>query len=362
MKEYATLFICLVSMAFPALSQQKIQPLELWYNQPSKVWEEALPLGNGTTGAMVYGGINREQFALNDHTLWSGYPNPGNKPKGPEILPKVREAIFNGDYDEAGKLWKGLHGPYSDVYLTMGDLFLKFGFPDTLVENYTRKLDLRTAVSTIGFTRDKVNYKRESFISFPDQVMVVKLTSSEQKKISFEAILSSKLHFTVRVVAPDYLVLTGKAPKHVAHRAEEPQQIVYDEAGGEGMNFEIHLKLISKGGSLISSNNSIGIKNADEAVLLMTEATSPCSISWKSWPLTVHKRPKSITASSRVGWHTTTPISGPKHLPQAAKIGTRKGRRAGRPGRWPGPGSAGICGSIISLQATKCSWPKKPGR
>jgi alpha-L-fucosidase 2 len=274
MKKYATLLICLVSIAFPALSQQKIQPLELWYNLPSKVWEEALPLGNGTTGAMVYGGINREQYALNDHTLWSGYPNPGNKPKGPEILPKVREAIFNGDYDGAAKLWRGLHGPYSDVYLTMGDLFLKFDFSDTLVTNYSRKLDLRNAVSTVGFTLGKVDYKRESFISFPDQVMAVKLTASEQKKISFEAILSSKLHYTVKVVAPNYLVLTGKAPKHVAHRAEEPQQIVYDEAGGEGMNFEIHLKLISKGGSLIASNNSIGIKNADEAVLLMTEATS----------------------------------------------------------------------------------------
>ena len=151
------LLISLIALVFTAQSQQKLQHLELWYNLPSKVWEEALPLGNGTTGAMVYGGINREQYALNDHTLWSGYPNPGNKPKGPEILPKVREAIFNGRYEEAGKLWRGLHGPYSDVYLTMGDLFLKFNFADTLVENYARKLDLRNALSTVVFSKEKVN-------------------------------------------------------------------------------------------------------------------------------------------------------------------------------------------------------------
>lgn len=78
MKKYILLLFCLVTIAFPALSQQKIQPLELWYDRPAKVWEEALPLGNGTTGAMVFGGIKNEQYSLNDHTLWSGAPVQGN--------------------------------------------------------------------------------------------------------------------------------------------------------------------------------------------------------------------------------------------------------------------------------------------
>jgi len=268
------LLVCLVSMALQAFSQQKIQPLELWYDRPAKVWEEALPLGNGTTGAMVFGGIKNEQYSLNDHTLWSGAPVQGNKPKGPEILPKVREAIFNGDYGQAATLWKGMHGPYSARYLPLGDLFLKFNFAYTMVQNYRRDLDLHKALSSVVFTNNQVTYKRESFISFPDQTMVIRLSASAGQSISFDAILSSKLHYAVRVEAPGYLVLTGKAPKYVAHRNDEPQQIVYDEPGGEGMNFEIHLKLVTKGGDLTSGNNSIGVKNADEVMILMTEATS----------------------------------------------------------------------------------------
>jgi len=184
--------ICLVSLvaiAFSCQSQKREQLLELWYNQPAKVWEEALPLGNATTGAMVFGGINREQFALNDHTLWSGYPNPGNQPKGPKILSEVREAIFAGDYKIAAELWKGMHGPYSARYLTMGDLLLNFDFQDSLANNYSRKLDLRTAISTVCFSKDQVNYKRESFVSFPDQMMAIKLSTTEKGKISFDASL-----------------------------------------------------------------------------------------------------------------------------------------------------------------------------
>ncbi len=274
MTKTGILLISFVTIAFSSLGKAPQQPLQLWYNLPSMVWEEALPLGNGTTGAMVFGGINREQYALNDHTLWSGSPVPGNRANGPELLPKVREAIFAGDYTKAANLWKGMHGPYSARYLTMGDLFLKFGFNDTLVTNYSRKLDLRNALSTVSFSKDQVNYQRTTFVSFPDQVMVIKLSASEKGKISFNTLLSSKLHYTVQVKAPDYLILTGKAPKYVAHRAEEPQQIIYDEPGGEGMTFEIHLKLIPSGGKLVSGKNSIGVQNADEVVVLMTEATS----------------------------------------------------------------------------------------
>lgn len=268
------LSFCLILSSVMLHAKEKEQLVQLWYNRPASVWEEALPLGNGTMGAMVFGGINREQYALNDHTLWSGYPNPGNKPLGPQILPKVREAIFSGDYEKAALLWKGMHGPYSQRYLTMGDLMLQFDFADTVVENYVRKLDFNSATSTVMFTKDKVDYKRESFISYPDQVMVVKLSATKKRKISFDALLTSPLQSTVQVISPGYLVLKGKAPKHIAHRAEEKQQIIYDGPGGEGMTFEIHLKLISRGGQLVSTENSIGVKDADEVVLLMTEATS----------------------------------------------------------------------------------------
>jgi alpha-L-fucosidase 2 len=136
MKKHIVIILTFSLFAISGYSQQNSQPLNLLYNQPSKIWEEALPLGNGITGAMVFGGINKEQYALNDHTLWSGGPIPGNQPKGPEMLAKVREAIFAGDYLKGAELWKGMHGPYSARYLTMGDLLLNFNFADTLVENY----------------------------------------------------------------------------------------------------------------------------------------------------------------------------------------------------------------------------------
>lgn len=268
------LSLCLILFTFTLQAKEKTQPLELWYDHPAKVWEEALPLGNGTTGAMVFGGINRAQYALNDHTLWSGFPNAGNKPQGPQILPKVRDVLFEGDYEKAAALWKGMHGPYSQRYQPMGDLMLTFDFADSLVDNYTRRLNLQSATSTVRFTKEKVNYQRESFVSFPDQVMGIKLSASRKGKISLNAILSSQLHYTVQVISPGYLVLKGKAPKHVAHRKEEPLQVVYDKPSGEGMTFEIHLKLITKGGQLVSTGNSVGVKNADEVVLLITEATS----------------------------------------------------------------------------------------
>jgi len=274
MSQKSVLFFLIITVLFSCVPKKERPPLVLWYNQPARIWEEALPLGNSITGAMVFGGVGTEQYSLNDHTFWSGEPNPGNVANGPEILAKVRKAINAGNYEEAGKLWRGMHGPYSARYLPLGDLFLKFDFPDTLASGYSRKLDLRNAMSTVGFQDNGVTYKRESFVSFPDQVMAIRLSASEKQKISFEALLSSKLRYEVKVVAPDHLVLTGKAPNYVANRDFEPKQVVYDDLDGKGMNFEIDLKLISKGGEFTSGENSIGVKNADEVIILLTEATS----------------------------------------------------------------------------------------
>lgn len=267
-------FFLLLTVFISCQSSDKKQDLTLWYNQPAKVWEEALPLGNGTTGAMVWGGVSEEHYSLNDHTLWSGAPVPGNVADGPEILKKVRSAIDAGEYEKAGTLWHAMHGPYSARYLPLGDLFLKFDFADSAVTNYSRKLNLQTAVSTVEFQQELVSYKRETFISYPDHVMVIRLSASQKEKISFSTVLSSKLHYQVQVLAPDHLRLTGKAPKYVAHRDYEPDQVVYDSPDGEGMNFEIDLKLITDGGKLTSKVDGIGVQGASEVVLLMTEATS----------------------------------------------------------------------------------------
>jgi len=273
MKNFLIFILVTFVLALSSRAETEQQPLKLWYNQPAGSWEEALPLGNGLTGAMVFGGISTEQFLLNDNTLWSGGPTPGNRENGPEVLSKVRQAVFEENYGKADSLWRGMHGPYSARYLPMGDLFLNFPFDEEKTENYRRSLDLRNALSTVSFGIDGIDYKRESFISHPDQVMVVKLTASEKGKITFDARLTSKLKYNVRVISHDHLVLEGKAPSHVAHRNTEPEQVVY-EPDGEGMTFEVHLKLIATGGDLNSQNGTIGVKNADEVMLLLSGATS----------------------------------------------------------------------------------------
>ena len=264
--------MALSSLSLIALSANA-EPLELWFDNPADAWETALPLGNGRTGAMVFGGLEREHYSLNDHHLWSGGPVPGNE-GSPEILEQVRQAVFEGSYNEADQLWKGMHGPYSARYLPLGDLFLEFPSNENPVGNYKRSLDLRNALSSVSYEQAGVDYKRESFISHPDQLMVVRLSASEAGKISFKAKLTSQLNSTVEVKATNHLILKGKAPAYVAHRSGDPREQVVYEPEGEGMSFEIHLRIFPQGGECLSEEHSIGVTNADEVLLVLATATS----------------------------------------------------------------------------------------
>ena len=249
--------------------------LVLWFDKPAEAWEEAMPLGNGTTGAMVFGGISQERYQLNDNTLWSGYPNAGNNPNGPKYLPLIREAVERGDYALAEKYWKKMQGPYSARYLHMANLFLEFPFEAAQAESYTRRLDLNTASSLVSFKIKGVTFIRESFISFPDKVMVVRLTASRKNSINLHAWMNSKLKYSVEPSSHDELILRGKAPMHVAHRNTEPLQVVYDESNrGEGTKFEIRLKVKTDGGSATQTDSSLRVSDADVVTLYISEATS----------------------------------------------------------------------------------------
>ena len=248
------------------------QSLKLWYDKPSRIWEEALPLGNGRLGAMVFGQVSRERVQLNDNTLWSGFPNPGNNANGPQYLPMIRKAVFDGDYAQAALHWKKMQGPYSARYLTMADLFIDFHFPDSAVTNYKRELDLKTAVHSVTYKHNGITYKREILASFPDSVIVIHLTADKPLALSFEIGLTSKLRYQTKAIAPNHLVLTGKAPKHVAHRPSEPEQIVYDDA--EGMTFEIDVKVKIDGGNLARTDSVIKISKANSVTLYISSGTS----------------------------------------------------------------------------------------
>lgn len=273
MNKYNLLSFLLICTAATVFAQQKPGALKLWYNQPAKIWEEALPLGNGKTGAMVFGRVNKERFQLNDNTLWSGAPDAGNNPKGPASLPLVRKAVFDGEYGKAAEIWKkNLQGPYSARYLTMADLFLDFNLKDSVPTAYHRELDINNALSTVSYTLGGVNYKRETIISYPDKVMAIRITASKPASISFTTSISSKLKYAVTAVAANYLILKGKAPKHVAHRATEPQQIVYDDK--EGMTFEVHVKVKAEGGSTKATGNNITVSKANSVTIYLTDGTS----------------------------------------------------------------------------------------
>ncbi|MEX1238486.1 MAG: glycoside hydrolase family 95 protein [Cyclobacteriaceae bacterium] len=249
--------------------------LNLWYDQPATAWEEALPLGNGKTGAMVFGGISQERYQLNDNTLWSGYPDPGNNPNGARHLPMLRKAVENGDYGLAEKYWKKMQGPYSARYLHMGNLFVDFPFEARHVKNYRRSLDLNTAIASVSFEINNTKYTRESFISYPDKVMVVRITANRKNSISLQTWLNSKLRYKSSAVSSDQLVLKGKAPMHVAHRNTEPLQVVYDDReNGEGMNFEIHVKVKAEGGTVSRTDSSCRVSDASAVTIYLTEATS----------------------------------------------------------------------------------------
>jgi alpha-L-fucosidase 2 len=274
MLKYRILFLGLFFSVITAFAQQKqVSSLKLWYKQSAKVWEEALPLGNGKTGTMVFGRVSRERFQLNNNTLWSGAPEAGNNPKAQASLPVLREAVFTGDYAKAAELWKkNMQGPYSARYLTMADLFLDFNFKDSTTTAYHRELDINNALSTVTYTVGGTKYKRETLVSYPDQAMAIHITADKLNALNFTTEISSKLKYKVVTPAQNYLVLKGKAPKHVAHRASEAKQVVYDEK--EGMTFEVHVKIKAEGGTTKAVGDKLIITKANAVTIYLTNGTS----------------------------------------------------------------------------------------
>ena len=245
---------------------------KLWYNHPASVWEEALPLGNGKIGAMVYGNPLHEVYKMNEGTLWSGYPMDCNNPKAPAVLPKVRKAVNEGDYALASRLWKdNAQGPYTARYLPMCDLMLDQLTKSDKAGNLYRDLDLNTATTTVNYLADGVNYNRTTFISYPDNVMVVRLTADKKKSVSLNLGMNSKLHYKVKAIAHDELVLEGLAPSYVANRDNDPHLVFYD--GKHGMHFMVKVKVFAEGGKLQKGDSTLIVSKANNVVILLKAVT-----------------------------------------------------------------------------------------
>ena len=228
----------------PALSTPSpFEPSILWYNRPAKYWVEALPLGNGRLGAMIFGSYPIEHLQFNEESLWSGYPRDHSNAQAPSYLPKVREAVFAGKYDQADRLVQHMQGPYTQSFLPFGDLFIDFGEARD-VQEYRRWLDLDSATHHTTFRQGEVRYTREGFISAPGNALVYRLTCSQPGALSFSVRMVSPLQGVVQA-SENQLLLTGKAPQQDdPNYLDSKNPIAYGE---EGMTFAARLEVQAQG-------------------------------------------------------------------------------------------------------------------
>lgn len=191
MKQVKCIFL-LLSVYFSLCVYAEDNYLKVWYKQPALEWVEALPIGNGRLGAMIFGGVKEELIQLNEETLWSGRPvdlNPN--PEAVNYLPLVRKALFDEEWGKARDLCHKMQGDYTQSYLPLADLKIEYAFDDSSVESYRRELDIARAINKTIYTKNGIEYKREVFASAPEQLVLVKLSSSKKGALSFSASLSS---------------------------------------------------------------------------------------------------------------------------------------------------------------------------
>ncbi|WP_077154740.1 glycoside hydrolase family 95 protein [Bacteroides bouchesdurhonensis] len=272
--------LIVVALTLMNLSLSAQENLKLWYEQPAKEWVEALPLGNGQIGAMVFGGIENELIQLNEVTLWSGGPQKKNvNPDAYKYLKPIREALAKEDYREATNLCKKMQGYFTQSFLPLGDIRIKQSFGGRVnPSGYVRKLCLDEAIATTEFVVGGVKYTREIFTSAPDSVMVISFTANKPGKLTFDIAMSSLIKNTITVKDNDKLYMNGQVPAHVDpvyhNRPGKPAIEQVDTDGLGGMRFQTILKALPVGGTLQADESGIHVKNADRLTLLLSAATS----------------------------------------------------------------------------------------
>lgn len=251
------------------------QNTKLWYGKPAEEWVEALPIGNGRLGGMVHGGAKYERISLNEDTLWSGSPREADNSEALKHLEESRRLIFEGKYSEAQQVIEDhMLGPWTHAYQAMGDLQLELTHRSQ-VTNYYRELDLRQAIATSRYELDGVTYKRESFVSAVDQVMVIRLTADQPKQIHLHAALSSPLNYTTYKKDNSCIVLEGQAPNYIEpiFVPNEPT-VFYDDE--QGLRFHIELQAITEGeGGYVETHGArLVVGKADSVTILLAAATT----------------------------------------------------------------------------------------
>lgn len=237
----------------------------LWYQNPAKVWEEALPLGNGRLGAMVFGGVADERIQLNESTLWDGYLLDPNDTSSLRALPEVRRLLFEGKNNESIALAEQhMMGQPKGIkpYQSLGELW--FDTPVIKATNYIRSLDLSTAIVTTAYNTDGVTFKREAFISPVDGILVVRITASKKGQVNLALTLKREQDAICKANPLDQssLIFQGKLP--VKDKEGQPR----------GLSFEAQVKAVTNGGKVSVDKGIMHIENANEVTLFVAGATS----------------------------------------------------------------------------------------
>jgi alpha-L-fucosidase 2 len=256
-------FALLLLTAINGFSQGR-SDLKLWYNKPSgNTWENALPIGNGYLGAMIYGNVEKETIQLNESTVWSGSPNRNDNPLALDSLALIRQLIYDGRRKEAERvvnrsiITKKSHG---QKFEPVGSLQLAFDGHQNY-SNYYRELDIERAVAKTSYTVNGVTYTRESLASFPDRVVVIRLTASKPGSISFTAFFTTlQKRATIKTTASKELTIFGTTSDHETVKGM--------------VNYKGIVRMKPEGGSLLANDTSLVIKDANAVTIYISIATN----------------------------------------------------------------------------------------
>jgi alpha-L-fucosidase 2 len=250
----------------------------VWMQRPATLWQDAFPVGNGRLGAMLFGGAKAERIALNDDTLYSGHPRDWNNPGAKAHLPIVRKLVLvDKNYQAADAECHKMMGPWNEAYEPLGDLLIEMEHGDD-VAGYKRSLDLDTGVARVEYSVAGVRYVREVFASFPDDVIVVRVTASQPGKVNATLRMKSLLRSNSASSSSSDgvgLLLTGKAPTHSPPEYLGPEHdVVYSDVEGEGMHFASVAHVRASGGKVVPRpDGSVDVPGASSVVIVVGCAT-----------------------------------------------------------------------------------------
>jgi alpha-L-fucosidase 2 len=272
-KAILTFSICTLLFTVGICFSQESQDMVLWYRQPATQWTQGMPIGNGMIGAMVFGGVPQERIALNESSFWSGRPHNYDDPNAEQYFSQIRDLVFAEKFQEAERManehfW-GIPNS-QEAYQPIGDLLLSFD--DANVTDYRRELNMETGVAKVSYRQDDTVITRETFVSWPNKVLVTRISSDKPGKVNFEAEFQGP-YLETSVAGKNTLIMDGtwKGPFSAPPTGMDG---LIARTEGNGLRYEVSLVAHLEGGLSEASGDTLKIQNADAATLVISIATS----------------------------------------------------------------------------------------